>query len=330
MVKYETILKAIDEYFVKCPTISEKKIMLRNMSLDEKNERLEQVLNQGEKEWYKYLIANRDYYGRRVQEELEDEEGVNEEYYNKLTKEVIPQLDDDIFKLERKILEKQKERLEPPVVDESEYIMESPIDTEKEHYGNVLIGDVEQRQIYEQEATLKFKDIDEFLNVKDYFSNGYQNINSKLNNGKTWTGYSEEEREALSRQVNKEIRALTSAINRSTGLVDNTILFHSGYFDVTKRRGDKVKFKGFTSASFQKQVADDFKMSYHSFPKQLNYTYKILAPKGTKGLCGNASGSGILNLSGHGREHEFLLDKGLEAQITDIDYENKVVTVLVQ
>lgn len=325
MVKYLSILKAMESYVVKCPTIAEKKRILANMSFEEKNERLDGVLNQGEKEWYKYLIRKREYYEREKQETL-DYYGSHSSQYRKIINETLPQLYDDIFKLERKILEKEKNPKEPPFVDEYLYREE----VQSQNFNGTEIGEIEQEQISLQEKENIFLDMDEFLYVSDYFSGGHRDINSKLNDGHIWNSYSDTERKHLEKNVNKSIRALTKYINRSTGLVDNTVVYHSGKFDVTKMVGDKVKFKGFTSASFQKAVADGFKFTYHSFPKELDYTYKMLLPKGTKGLCGNADSGQFFNVSSHMSEHEFLLDKGLEAQIISIDYDNKVVTVLVQ
>lgn len=89
--------------------------------------------------------------------------------------------------------------------------------------------------------------------------------------------------------------------------------------------GDKIKFKGYTSTSFQENVAKEFH-NYSSVSSELYYTYRILAPKGTKGICANDESHGAMG--SHPREQEYLLDKGSEATILDVDVENHIVTIV--
>ena len=101
------------------------------------------------------------------------------------------------------------------------------------------------------------------------------------------------------------------------------VLYHGGKFDVNKVVGDHVKFKGYTSTSFQKSAASDF-ANFDGL--DVKYTYKILLPAGSKGVCANDKNHDMTNFW---HEHEYLLDKGLEGNIVDIDVKNHIVTLQV-
>ena len=109
-------------------------------------------------------------------------------------------------------------------------------------------------------------------------------------------------------------------------MLQDTTVYHGGKFDVSKIVGDKVKFKGFTSASFQMNVAEDSPSRMFTDRGKF-YVYKILLPKGSKGLCANdkSHGGSLTMVTG---EQELLLDKGFEGSVVDIDYKNHIVTVL--
>ena len=69
------------------------------------------------------------------------------------------------------------------------------------------------------------------------------------------------------------------------------------------------------------------KKSYHTFPTELFYTYKILLPKGHKGICANGQG-GKFTMASVKNEQELLLNHGTEGTIVNIDYKNHEVTIL--
>ena len=325
MVKYHTLIKTIDHY-IKChPTIPEKRQLLSGMSQDEKWEKLDNVLNQGEKEWYEKLLELREHTEKWIERERVNDNTIGS-YYRELVDESLPQIEADIFKLERKIFEKPKTPKPIPEINESDYQMEEQYPERRYN----KIGELEQRQIDLQDETVKFT-FEDYLDVGHYFGEGYQTINKKLYQGNDFMRgdkYNPETRKKTVRRVNQEIRTITSAINRTPGLVENTTVFHGGYFDVTKTVGDKVKFKGFTSTSYQRNIAEWMKFLYKPYPDELFYTYKILLPQGHKGLCANGSIGKTLTFARVPREQELLLDKGFEGTVLNIDYSTHTVTLL--
>ncbi len=331
MVKYKYILKVIEDYTVKCPTIAEMKSMLGNMTQAEKNQQFDEqgLLNKGEKKWYtqinkmiKGLTPQREEMERNLQYAIDKDIGYmiegcksNLRYYDNEEE----RLNNLAFQFERRLIEGYNpKRNEPRVVDESKYSLEKQIQT-----NSIDIGTLEQAQIEAQES-IEFTD-DELGSLQFYYGSGAYDLNSKLNNGRTWKVFAEDDLDVVKKQLNVADRNIHKAIGKTGGLLQDTIVFHGGKFDVTKMVGDKVKFKGYVSTSFQQIVAQN---SMNSSPdnKPLQYQYKILLPKGTKGLCANDRSQG--KLTNVTMEHEYLLDKGMEFDIVDIDYGNQIVTVV--
>ena len=125
------------------------------------------------------------------------------------------------------------------------------------------------------------------------------------------------------------MRNISNAIARSDGLLQDTVLFHGGKFDLSKMVGDEITLKGYTSCSFQENVAKhSIKQQDGVFKEELMYTYRILAPKGTKGICANDDSQGTL--SRFTFENEYLLDKGFTGKVVDIDYDKQVVTIMAE
>ena len=296
------------------------------MSQVEKMRKIQLTLNPGEFEWYNYLKRVQELHKKWIEDEL-NEKGYLSPHYKEMRDEELPQFEKDIFSLERKILEKPKPSKPIPQVNESDYAMEEQI---KEKFMN-SIGSLEQKQIDLQNKTMSFT-FNEFIDIGDYFGEGYRDINSKLIKpskkwGKDWTP---DVRKRLVRETNRKIKTITNAIDNTPGLIQNTLVFHQGFFDVTKVAGDKVKFKTFVSASYQQNVANFMKHTYSSYPSELSYTYKILLPEGHKGLCANGEGYKSFSLARHENEQELLLNRGLEGTIQNIDYENHIVTLVVE
>lgn len=350
MVKYEYIVKAMDLYITKCPTIKEIQQKLEQMSYREKKKLLVKngLLNEGELEHYEKVInelkyADRIYEVARTDEEWEALEpwmtiGVpmphNADY-------LVEKYSPIAFEYEKRIFNgykpKTPKEIDPQVLRDIDfdYTLEKQY---RDKYAEP-IRKVERRQITDQE---KITFTEGNCNaISDYFHNGYQDLNSYLNDGHRWNKYTDEERIKLTPRVKKMDRELHDSIGKTNGLVEDTILFHGGDFDVKKVVGDKVKFKGYVSSSYHRAVADSFSTlsSYDGVPQ---YVYKIALPKGTKGLCANAkfktengqyqweSENGNLygEITGHKYEHEYILDKGSEFEIIDIDYETHTVTLV--
>lgn len=331
MVQYKNIVKVIEEYTEKCRTIAEIKQILSEMSDTEKFDYLfiNGLINEGEMEWYGILTKELEERKRALErhsKHLEDSSNKKENLFMvkiwsesiEDDKKAIEKYENDLFKMERRIVEGYDKEPKNIPYDESKYSLETQTDAYDEN-----LGALERKQVETQNGiSLTEEDIESF---QHYYGWGAKQLNSRLNNGRIWTETSDEEKKELNKKFNKMERRISSVISNTKGLVQPMIVFHGGRFDVTKIQGDKIKFKGYTSTSFQQDVADTFKDdSFTNVPKGLRYTYKILLPKGQKGYCANDN---KYQLTDYKREHELLLDKGFEAQIVDIDYKNHIVTI---
>ncbi len=328
MVKYKTILQIMEDYVVKCPTIAEMHSQLANMTQEEKEDAFfdESLLNMGEAEVYLALLKKKDFCEREI-EYYENllESGDNDESFNKDMVEHfkgnVKDIEEKLFQFERRIIEGyKKESLEPPKVDISNF----KEDVQITDLDNDTIKPLEQAQIDSQEKIDLTED--EVDSLRYYLGDGARITNSRLNNGHKWNNLTDEQKKEKGKRSKEAEKDISNAIKKSEGLKQDTVLYHGGEFDVTKMVGDKVKFKGYTSASFQQGVSDQFQ-NYSTVPKENYYTFKILAKKGTKGICANDRSRG--KLSSNYDEHEYLLDKGLEGDIVDIDYENHIVTLAI-
>lgn len=331
MVQYKTILKAIDEYLAKCLTIAEIKERLNNYSDIEKEELLlgskSSLLNDGEIDYYRYLSErlNSLYDAMAMHQRLYDEtkEGSKGGKFWKTQidgdMELIGACEKELFNFERRIVENYNPKTRTIEYDESDYALE-----EQKNALDEEIRELEQAQIDSQKDVVLSDD--NISSLQHYYGSGAKYINSRLNKGETWRNMSAKDKDMMKSRLDRAEKNISEAINKTKGLVQNTTVFHGGRFDVSKVVGDKIKFNGFTSCSFQEDVGDVFKQdASNQIPKPLQYNYKILLPTGYKGLCANDSNYQLTNWK---REHEYLLDKGAEFDIVDIDYKNHMVTLM--
>ncbi len=321
MVQYKNIIKAIDNYLVKCPTISEIRTLLMNMGQNEKYEKLKEknLLNQGEVKYYEYLrnyiveLEDDIYATRKAMDEAEGR--ILKDYIGQNLMELQRQLSEkqgDLFNYEKRLFNGYKPR-EPSLVDYD--ISKYTVDED---------GYIEEEQIESQEK-LEFNER-ELESLQEYFGYGADMVNSKLYNGNEWNHITAEEREEMTQYVNIIDRDLSKVMKRVDGLPQDTVVYRGAKFDVGKIVGDTINFKGYTSTSFDKSVADEYNRG-GKWSDSVVYTYEILLPKGTKGFCPNDLSHGV-DFTSFREEHEFLMDKGFKGQIVDIDYENQVVTVM--
>lgn len=306
MVRYKDIIKVIEEYTEKCRTIAEIRTMVNRLSKSERFEQLKEkgLLNEYEIDHYESIVDMKRWYA---------EQGFQK------APELIAHCNELLFDYDKRLFNYYKPR-KPQYTpyNEDDYSMEK-----KTEWNDPFIREVEQRQIDSQEDIIWTDD--EKSAVRHYLNTGYVYLNSKINNGKQWNELSDDEKKAKIPKLNKMDRDLQSAINKSKGLVEPTVMFHGGYFDVHKIVGDTIKFKGYTSASYQESVASNYKNN-KSNDLMGSCMYKILLPKGYKGLCGNAryftenndeSKSNYLTV--YQKEHEYLLPKNAEFKIVDIE-----------
>ena len=106
-------------------------------------------------------------------------------------------------------------------------------------------------------------------------------------------------------------------MNKSPGLLQDTVLYRGGKLDIHLREGDHSVFKTYTSTSFQEYTANEYRNTG-------DMLIKIYAPKGTKGVCGNDK----WNFKNGFMEHEYTLPRNTGYTVLSIDYENNIAEIL--
>ena len=334
MVNIEDIIKvfnySIDNYDVKCSN-REIKSKLSNMSDEEKMDALEGKLTLAEKDYYTHLVEER----KNIMGYIRDHKKRREEYEKQGYKEEVEFCDslinewesevkdfeDAIFNYEKRIVrgheikEGAKKEYDLNKYTEDNQFYDDDTDAEPRY------GKLETKLINKQKNI--GLDNNQVECLSDYFYSS-RDLNSMLWGGDSWNNLSKDEKESKMERLNQLDKGLSEAINSCPPTTEPMIVYHSGNFDVSKLVGDHLKFKGYTSASFQKSGATDMNTTFNGI--DVNYTYRILLPTGSKGVCANDSNHRMTN---YWTEHEYLLDKGLEGDIVDIDVENHMVTIQV-
>ncbi len=323
MVRYENILKVIAEYTVKCPTIAEMRQKLSQYTYEEQLDQLksQDLLNPLEiedyesklKEWNQMNLID-----DAQRTEAEHDENSREYYYGwfKPRKQYLEQ---ELFTYGRKLIEGEKPRNPVPQIDKGIF--------KKDTQYTAISGEMEERQISYQKDNLKINASYEWIHNEDgthtkhyvgeeweyiramdsYFDGDIENLNISISNKKYLNKLTNEQR--------KDIKLIDTLIDRSPGLLENTIFFRTGHFDPHLREGDHSKgFKGYQSASYQESGANMY---------MGNMKMVIYAPKGTKGIVGNDDR--FLNAT---IEHEYLLPRNTGFTVLSIDYENHMVEIL--
>lgn len=169
--------------------------------------------------------------------------------------------------------------------------------------------------------------VDEFGSVKSYGGVEHFRINGYIRQNQDWIDYINSAltkgrtRDEVIRETKKIIRNMDSAIAKTSGLEQDSIIFRAcDTFEGHLRAGDVSSFKGYASCSFQKESAKGF----HDDGR---YMLKILAPKGQKGIAMNAKNNGQ-KFTTYSHEHEYLLPRNQEFHVLEVDHLNKTATIL--
>ena len=286
------MLQAVEQYVEKCSN-DEVKAKLGRLTQEEIREKLEKHMNPAEMEDYEKIVAKVSYY-----KDLSEKYSEDKEFFQDLSNIFAEKQ----FQYEKRIFQGHKPHVPKPVdYDLSDYN-----------------GD-EETQINAQKE-IEFTE-EEQESLRSYFGSGYSELNKKLYEGEEL----DDNKGALfyggSQSLAEKSKNLSTAIRKTT-LEENTIVYHGGgHFNPSLVVGDTIELKGFTSCTYQKKVADDFRLDFE-------YTYKIALPKGSHGFCANTPMSDGETLTNHYDEHELLLDKGFKGKIANIDYENHEVTII--
>ena len=326
MVSKSIISKTFDYILIKC---SNQEIMsnLSSMSVDEKRDLLKDKMNPFEFDDYNNILDEI--------EELKECYG-DEELSVKGTfaYKDYEYLKSRLFDYEKRIfrgydLNKNVENI--PSFDIDDFISE-----EYDENNLTDIGVLEQAQIRNQQDNNLLMDTNHADAFIYYFGSGYTDITGELMpntfrkknniNDKEgyWNSLGEETQRFYHEQNKGTIKLMDESINKSDGLLQPTVLWHgtmnTQIVNANTRLGDRINLKGYISTSFQTNVNEIYSQGRDA------YVVKFLAPTGTKGLCANDESMG--SLTNYPNEHEYLLGRGNKGTVVDIDYDNGVVTVL--
>lgn len=335
--------KIVADIIEKCSNDTIKR-RLSALSQQEKDKRLEGKLNPFEVEDYKSQVKQ---LKNRTTDLLELMEEYGEEksfMYDHIQKEV-DFLEKGVFDYEKRIYRGYNfnEKVENvPKYNINDYshddiINETMADVSQR---NVNFGRLEEIQLDNQKK-LEF-DEDEQDALFEYFriEDNSSEINSVLDHNYGRVGYEsywdfwehqsslEDMREVHTDRANRKIKHMDSAMSKSEGLLQPTILYtgvgNSNIVDIHTRVGDKVSMKSFISASFQEGIAQRYgkEIEGDNLP---NLYVRFLTPTGTKGVCANDR---RVNDMEYFFEHEYLLDRGQNGTVVGIDYDTGCVTVL--
>ena len=332
MINYKKYITNIfDELLnTKCMSIKDMKQKLSSMGREERTKALNGRLTP--LEWDEYNVWLETYYSsERINEKLQwiKERGKEDKIprFLKMVEEINQEIDDELFKYDRRILEDYNvPQLPVPYVDESKYKMDEDIieindsdSTKREPY---LIGDTEKEMLELQESTMDFTRNQRNC-LGGYFTDEYRYIKARLTHDNNYLeDLSEEDKSYYEAEFPRWVRGIDKSINNSNGLVHDTVVYHAGLPDVTLVPGMHGVYKSYTSTAFQKQTCVRHRASHYGDD---GWITKILAPKGTKGICANDK-----RFEGYSYwdEHEYLLGRNTGYTVLSMDYDTREMVVV--
>ena len=107
---------------------------------------------------------------------------------------------------------------------------------------------------------------------------------------------------------------MDSAIKKSPGLTQNTVLYRCGHWDTSLKKGDIGSFKGYSSTTYDSSVQDIFE-------KGNRYKIKIYADKGSKGIRLNSQ------FDAYESEKEWLLPRNQKFEVLKVDDVKQTVEI---
>lgn len=321
--------KITDNWMVKCPTISEMKGILKGMSLDEQYDGLiaDDLLNPLEKEDFrskKSLLSTlqSNLSDLKSQYDEDDDDVFNIKGQIELTENRISNIEDELFQYGRRLIEGEKPRNPIPEIDKDTFKEDTQWGGENggAYEWEMSQGEVESKQITLQKDSVNVdtsitedgKYVDKrLLAMNNYFDGDTKKINYTISH----EGYVK----ALDNTQRQQMKDIDSLMSESSGLVQDTILYRGGHFDIHLRPGDHSSFKGYQSTSFQRFTSS----VYLDETLSESMTFVIHAPKGTKGICGSDD-----RFYNNNWEHEYVLPRNTGYTVLNIDYENRICEVV--
>lgn len=312
MVQYKTIIKIIGEYVTKCPTIAEMKQMIVPKGYRERFEELKSkgYLNPLEEKDYIATMDDLDVWYSYLEDDDNDEDDIEmEQGY----------IDEDLehlFVYDRRLYEGYKPiGGEIPQIDKEKYQIDNQYDDMDVLWDRATLGNMEANQIKQQNKLLDNLTTNQVICVGSYFSGEMDNMKDNIHN-------EDEYNYRLEGEYRKYCKGVDEVIDKTGGLLQDTVLYHGGWWDIHLKEGDTFKMKNYLSASFQKLVGEKFRSYGDDY---MNFV--IYAPKGTKGICGNVE---EFDFYSYWYEHEYLLPRNQKFKVLNIDYDNMVAEVLLE
>ena len=293
MVKFNTVIYMMDDYLMKCSN-DYIRGRLSKMSHEEKQEKLLNILSEEEYFQYTYWWDNYQFHKKYI-ENIKNMLAQNPS--SDFWKDMLSEYEEELVGLENEGFSYEKYI----------YRKHKPVTYSVDGYTEGLTSEL--REINAQKnIELSNK---EKQSLDSYISIGYHPLNKRL--------WNDEELKDWMKEFDDN---LSSAI-RKNKLIENTVLYNGGHYPNLKV-GDKINFKGYTSTSYDINVARTF---------QNGCIYKFLAPKDTP--CINMNG--FFSDTEFETEHECLLDKNLKGTIVgfetyrvdDIQWEQVDIPVVV-
>ena len=155
---------------------------------------------------------------------------------------------------------------------------------------------------------------DEINAVENWGDEGYEEINGKIYNTKT---YKKWKKDGLldDEIIDKWIANLDSAIETGPDIQRDMLLFREGHWVKGIMKGDTIEQKGYASTSYDEEEAKGWGDSNR-------YNIKYYVPKGTKGLWLSRP---FDNLD----EYEYLLGRNIRFYVLDVDDNHNTASVVV-
>ncbi len=332
MVRLNTILKVIDNYVIKCPTIAEMKQELSSMSYDEQHRELNKqdlFFNVDEAIEYRDLKMGHESLLNRI-DRLFNEDPTPYSLIREYQEELYG-IEEELFFYGRRLIEGVKPTNPVPQVDKSVFSEDEQYVNRSSEEKNVYkdLGEKEKLQIEAQTKIFRKKsdnriespidegeyrtlfedEYDKRYTMNDYFAGDTQKLNLSI--------YSEKYLNKLTDERKKSIKDIDCLMNKSPGLIEDMVLYRGGKLDIHLREGDHSKFKGYTSTTFQKYTADEYTSSG-------DMLIKVYAPKGTKGIVGNDD----WNFRNGFMEHEYVLPRNQGFTVLSIDYDKGIAEII--
>ena len=302
---------------VKCPTISEMRQTLSNMTYDDQFSQLKEksLLNPLEIDDYQF---NLNHYNR-IKKDLDNPEMVELLKKNDMYDDEFERFEyakENLFQYGRRLIEGLKYN-EVPNVNVDDFVQDTQYKTVKDLLNNQ--GSLEENQVKEQNAIYTKDNVSdsEKHSMDWYFAGDMNNLNKTIYGFTNSLGKHFDKK--LDDEQKRNVKDIDNLMNRSPPLQQATTFYRIGHWDIHLKPGDHGKWKGYTSTTYQERVTDAYKEDHTDAMKMI-----ILAPQGTKGITGYNPPLFRNDIG----EHEYTLPRNTGYTVLDVDYDTMTATII--